>query len=291
MNLLEWTDTLLQGVLLGGLYALFAMGLSITYGVMRLVNIAHGDFILLASYLALAAAQSLGAHPFVVLPLVVAVMAALGYTLQRALLNRTLGPDLLPPLLVCFGMAVLIRNGLLVAFSADSMSLDIGALATASLPLGQGLAVGVFPLLVFGLALGLLGGIHLLLGRTALGMQLRATADDPATAALMGLDTRHVYALALALAFALVGVAGVCAGARTSFTPETGPAALLYAFEAVVIGGLGSLGGTFAGAVVLGVAQAVGAKIDAGLGILAGHLVFLAVLAFKPDGLFPKTRG
>jgi branched-chain amino acid transport system permease protein len=287
----EILDTLLQGVMLGGLYALFALGLSITYGVMRLVNIAHGDFIVLAAYAALVMAQTLGAHPFVVLPLVVITMAALGYLIQRALFNRTLGPDLLPALLVSFGLAVLIRNGLLQVFSADSMSLDVGALATASIALGDGLAVGVFPLGVFVSALVLMGGIHLLFRKTTLGMALRATADDPATAALMGLDARHVYGVALALSFALVAVGGVAAGVRTSFTPESGPASLLYAFEAVVIGGLGSMGGTFAGAVVLGMAQAVGAKVDAGLGILAGHLVFLAVLAFKPEGLFPRTRG
>jgi branched-chain amino acid transport system permease protein len=286
----EFIDTLLQGVLLGGLYALFALGLSITYGVMRLVNIAHGDFIVLAAYAALVAVRLLGAHPFVVLPLVVLVMASLGYVIQRALFNRTIGPDLLPAL-VSFGMAVLIRNGLLQVFSADSMSLDVGALATASIELGGGLAVGVFPLLVFVTALALMAGVHLLFQKTSLGMALRATSDDPATAALMGLDARHVYAVALALAFALVAVGGVASGVRTSFTPEAGPASLLYAFEAVVIGGLGSLAGTFAGAVVLGVAQAAGAKVDAGMGILAGHLVFLAVLAFRPHGLFPRTRG
>lgn len=286
----EWLDTVVQGVLLGGLYALFALGLSITYGVMRLVNIAHGDFIVLAAYAALPLVSGLGWHPFAALPVVVAAMAALGYVLQVALLNRTLGPDILPPLLVTFGLSIVIQNGLLEAFSADARSLQVGALQTASLQLGDALTVGGLPLLVFGVALALTWAVSLLFSKTSVGIALRATSDDPATAGLMGIRARHVYGLALGLSFALVAVGGVFSGIRTTFTPDAGPLSLLFAFEAVVIGGLGSLWGTFAGAVILGVSQAVGAKIDSGLGIMFGHLVFLAVLLFKPDGLFAKTR-
>jgi branched-chain amino acid transport system permease protein len=131
-------------------------------------------------------------------------------------------------------------------------------------------------------------GVSLLFSKTTVGIALRATSDDPATASLMGIRAKHVYALALALSFALMAVGGVFSGIRTTFTPDSGPVSLLYAFEAVVIGGLGSLWGTFAGAVVLGVAQALGAKMDAGFGILAGHLVFLLVLVAKPNGLFAR---
>lgn len=286
----EWLDTVVQGVLLGGLYALFALGLSITYGVMRLVNIAHGDFIVLAAYAALPLVSGLGWHPFAALPVVVAAMAALGYVLQVALLNRTLGPDILPPLLVTFGLSIVIQNGLLEGFSADARSLQVGALQTASLQLGDSLTIGGLPLLVFGVALGLTWALSLLFSRTSVGIALRATSDDPATAGLMGIRAGHVYGLALGLSFALVAVGGVFSGIRTTFTPDAGPLSLLFAFEAVVIGGLGSLWGTFAGAVILGVSQTVGAKIDSGLGIMFGHLVFLAVLLFKPDGLFARTR-
>ena len=288
--MIEWLDTLIQGVLLGGLYALFAIGLSITYGVMRLVNIAHGDFIVLAAFFALGLAKALNAHPFVVMPIVAVLMFMLGYGLQRVLLNRTLGPDILPPLLVTFGLAVLIQNGLLEAFTADARSLQIGELQTASLNLSESLAIGWFPLMVFAVAVGLTFGVDLLFRKTSVGMALRATSDDPDTAALMGIRAHHVYGLALGLSFALVGIGGVFSGIRTTFTPDAGPLSLLYAFEAVVIGGLGSLWGTFAGAVILGVAQAVGAKLDAGMGILLGHLVFLAVLLFKPTGLFSRAR-
>ena len=286
----DWIGTIIQGSLLGGLYALFAIGLSIKYGVMRVVNIAHGDFIVLAAYLALIPISMLGVHPFVVILPVAIVMFGLGYLLQRVLLNRTIGPDILPPLLVTFGLSILIQNGLLEIFTADSQALQVGELSTASLTLGGGITIGVFPLIVFLVSLGLTWGISLLFNKTSVGMSLRATSDDPATAGLMGIRAKHVYAMAMGLSFALVAVGGVLSGARTTFTPASGPASLLYAFEAVVIGGMGSLWGTFAGAVILGIAQAIGAEVNAGFGVLFGHLVFLAVLIFKPTGLFARTK-
>lgn len=287
--MIEWIDTIIQGSLLGGLYALFAIGLSITYGVMRLVNIAHGDFMILAAYIALPLVSGLALSPLAVIPAVAMVMFALGYLLQRSLLNRTLGADILPPLLVTFGFSIVIQNGLREVFSSDSRSLPLGALETASLSIGDSIAIGWFPLIAFLVALALALLLNLMLTRTRTGMALRATSDDPATASLTGIRSAHVYGLAMALSFTLVAVGGIFSGIRTTFTPEAGPLSLLYSFEAVVIGGLGSVWGTFAGAVILGVAQAIGAKFDAGLGILAGHLVFLAVLLMRPKGLMEKT--
>ena len=285
----EWIATIIQGVLTGGLYALFAIGLSLTYGVMRLVNIAHGDFIMLAAYIALVLVTASGIHPFVALPIVVIVMFGLGYFLQRTLLNRTLGSDILPPLLVTFGMSIIIQNGLLEGFSADAKSLDVGELATASLHIGENMAIGWFPLITFLTAASLTLGLTLLFKKTSLGMAFRATSDDQETAQLMGIKSRHVYGLAMGAAFALMAVGGVFLGIKTSFTPDMGPSFLLYAFEAVVIGGLGSFWGTFAGAVLLGVAQGIGYKLNPGWGILVGHIVFLTVLIFRPTGLFAKT--
>ncbi|MGH8688333.1 MAG: branched-chain amino acid ABC transporter permease [Burkholderiales bacterium] len=287
---LEWTNTVLQGVLLGGLYGMFAMGLSLIWGVMRLVNIAHGDFILLAAYVALVFGQAAGLDPLAALPLVAIAMAALGYVLQRTVLNRTLGKGLLPPLLVTFGLSVVVQNLLLQGFSADSQALRAESLTTASLRLGESIAVGWFPLGVFVAALAMGLGLQLLFSRTAFGRVLRATSDDHETVQLVGVDEKRTYARAMAIAFALMAVAGVFLGMRTSFTPTDGPANLLFAFEAVVIGGLGSFWGTFAGGVILGVAQAVGFRLDPGWGLLVGHFVFLGVLLFKPEGLFPKTR-
>ena len=286
----EAADTIIQGLLLGGLYALFAIGLSITYGVMRLVNIAHGDFLVLAAYLALWPVMNLHMNPFVAILPVVVLMFCLGYTLQRVILNRTMGANFLAPMLVTFGISIILRNGLQQIYHSDSRSFDIGTLGTDSIHLGPRIAIGEFPLLVFVVSVILTLATSLLFSRTRIGIALRATSDDAQTAGLMGIRAKRTYAIALGLSLALVAVGGVFAGIRTTFTPESGPASLLYAFEAVVIGGMGSFWGTFAGAVILGVAQGAGAKIGAGFGILTGHLVFLAVLALKPTGLFERSR-
>ena len=286
----EWINILLQGLMTGGLYALFAAGLSISFGIMRVINIAHGDFAVLAAYLAVALVASTGIDPFAAMLLVVPLMALLGYGLQRLILNRTLGTDVLPPLLVTFGFSIIIQNLLLAIFSADTRGLATGTLGTDSLALGGDVAVGWLPLLIMTTAVALLAGLQWLFVRTGLGRAFRATADDPTTARLMGIDNKHVYAIAMALAMAFVAVAGFFLAVRANISPTDGPARLIYAFEAVIIGGMGSLWGTLAGGIVLGIAQAVGLMFDPGWGILAGHLTFLAVLVLRPNGLFPRTR-
>lgn len=288
--MIEWVNSILQGVLTGGLYALFATGLAIIFGVMRLVNITHGDFIVLAAFVALVVVEGTGVGPFVSLIAVIPIMAVFGYVLQRGVLNPTLGPDLLPPLLVTFGLSIVVQNLLLEVFSADSQRLKIGAFETLSINLTENLAVGVFPLIIFVTAVVLIFAIQLVFNRTSLGRAFRATSDDPVTAQLMGIDHSHVYGLAMALALVLVAIAGVFLGVRTNFDPSVGPSRLLFAFEAVIMGGLGSLWGTLAGGIILGVAQNIGAKIDPGFQILAGHITFLVVLAIRPNGLFPRTR-
>jgi len=287
---MQWVNAIVQGVLIGGLYALFAAGLSLIFGVMRLVNIAHGDLIVLASYLALVVVTTLGLDPLTSLVVVVPAMAVIGYALQRLILNRTLGDDLLPPLLVTFGLSVIIQNGLLEWFTADSRKLTAGAIEVQAMQVLPGIWIGFLPLLQFAVTVAIIGGLQLLFYRTAFGRAFRATSDDPAVAQLMGLDTRHVFALAMALSLAVVAVAGVFLAVRTNFDPAIGPARLIYGFEAVIIGGLGSLWGTLAGGVILGVAQAIGAQIDPGWQVLAGHLVFIAILAVRPQGLFPKVQ-
>jgi branched-chain amino acid transport system permease protein len=286
----DWVNVIVQGVLVGGLYAMFAAGLSLIFGIMRLVNIAHGDLIVLAAYLALVATETLGIGPLAALLIVAPAMALIGYALQRLVLNRTLGDDLLPPLLVTFGLSVIIQNGLLELFSADSRKLQAGAIEVASFPLG-GISIGLLPLLSFAVAVAVIAALQFVLYRTALGRAFRATADDPSVAQLMGLDNRHIFGLAMALSLAVVAVAGVLLAVRANFDPAIGPARLIFGFESVIIGGLGSLWGTLLGGILLGVAQAIGAQIDPGWQTLAGHLVFLLVLAVRPEGLFPKVRG
>jgi branched-chain amino acid transport system permease protein len=287
---MAWFSVVAQGCLIGGLYALFAVGLSLTFGIMRLVNIAHGDLITLAAFLALIVAETLGLYPLATLVIVVPVMFALGYGLQRGVLNRTLGESILPPLLVTFGMSIVIQNALLEVFGADTHRLVVGSLETASLTLPGGVAIGVFPLIIFLVAVAIIGGLQLMFYRTDIGRAFRATSDDPVTVELMGADNRHLYGLAMAIALAVTAFAGVFLAVRTNFDPSIGPSRLIYAFEAIIIGGLGNLWGTLAGAVILGIAQSIGAAIKPDLQILAGHVAFLIVLAVRPNGLFPRMR-
>lgn len=286
---MQWINTVAQGILLGGLYALYGTGLSLIFGVMRLVNLAHGDFIVVGAYLALVATQLLGLSPLASLLVVVPILFGLGVALQRGILNRTLGQGLMPPLLITFGLSVILQNALLLAFSADSRGLDAGNIESASLNMG-GVALGVLPMITFGTAVLLLVGLQYFFYRTSLGRAFRATSDDPATAELMGIDSRAIYGLAMGLSLAIVGIAGVLLGIRTTFAPADGPARLIFAFETVIIGGLGNLWGTLAGGIILGLAQNIGAQVNPTWFQLAGHAVTLLVLAFRPTGLFARTR-
>jgi len=286
---MEWVGAIVQGTLLGGLYALFAAGLSLIFGVMRLVNIAHGDLIILAAYMGLTTTVLLGVHPFVALLVVMPLMAALGYVLQRGILNQTLGPDILPPLLVTFGLSVIIQNALLEGYTADPQKLSGGAIETASVDVGS-ITVGVLPLVTFGIAVAVIATLQFIFYRTSLGRGFRAVSDNGDIAQLMGLNKAHVFGLAMALAMAVVAIAGILLGMRTSFDPAIGGGRLIFGFEAVIIGGLGNLWGTLAGGVILGVAQTIGGKIDPGFQTLAGHIAFLVVLAIRPGGLFPRVE-
>lgn len=283
-----WLNTLIQGIMTGGLYAMFAVGLSMIFGVMKLVNVAHGDLIVLAAYVALVATQTLGLDPLASLVVVVPVMALVGYLLQRGLLNRTMGSDLLPPLLVTFGLSVILQNGLLQLFSADTQRLQAGSLETATVQLGDFVSVGLLPLLQLVLAVLVIAGLQFVFYRSSLGRSFRAVSDDPEIAQLMGLDKRHVFGLAMALSLAVVGLAGVLLAIRTNFDPAIGPTRLIFGFEAVIIGGLASLWGTLAGGILLGVVQAVVASFNPEWQILAGHIAFLLVLAIRPQGLFGR---
>src|SRR6516164_7360757 len=286
----DWLDALVQGVLLGGLYALFAAGLSLMFGVMRLVNLAHGDLIVLAAFAILVVAGKLGLDPFVAVLVAGPILFVIGYTLQHVLLNRTLGRDLLPPLLVTFGLSIIIQNGLLQLFSADSQRLRSGAIETASIPIGGGIAVGVVPLLTLISAIAVILILNLIFYRTPIGRAFRATSDDLDVAQLMGIQIDRIFATAMGLAFVVIAIAALYLGLRANFDPTIGPARLIYAFEAVIIGGLGSFWGTLVGGIVLGLAQTIGARIDPEWQILAGHLAFLAVLAIRPRGLFPRAQ-
>ena len=283
-----WIDSLIQGILLGGLYALFAAGLSLVFGIMRLVNLAHGDLIVFSAYITLAFVSLLGLHPFVAAFMAVPVMFGIGWLLQQLVLNRVLGPDILPPLLVTFGLSIVLQNALLETWSADSRRLSVGALETASLSLGP-ITVGVLPVMTFVTAIIVIVALNQISFKTELGRAFRATSDDPVTAQLMGIRPNSIFATAMGLAMVIAVIAALYLGIRANFDPSIGPARLIYAFEAVIIGGLGSLWGTLLGGIIISVAQTLGATINPEWQILAGHIAFLVVLSIKPRGLMPRA--
>jgi branched-chain amino acid transport system permease protein len=288
-----WLDQIVQGVLLGGYYALIACGLSFMYGVMRIINLAHGSLAVLAAFLVWYCSDRFGMSPFVALAIVVPVMALLGWLLQRTVLDRSLRSGALTPLLSTFGIAIVVDNLLFERFGADTRSLApaVGDLAYNSFNLPGGLTVGALALLTFGVAIALLVGLQLFLTYTPLGRAIRATSDDADTAELVGIDSRTVYAAAAAIALATVGIAGTFLGLRATFDPYAGDTQLIFAFEAVVIGGAGSLWGTLLGGIALGVAQNIGSQISPQGFLIAGHALFFAVLAvrFLAAGRAPST--
>jgi branched-chain amino acid transport system permease protein len=273
-------NQLLQGVFLGGYYALLACSLSFLFGVMRIVNLAHGSIVVVSAFLLFVLADRAELSPWLALLVVVPLMAGLGWLLQRLVLDRSLRGGLLVPLLATFGLAIVLDNALFETFGADTRSLSpyIGDLSFDSWSLTEDISIGQLDVLNLAAAVLLLGGLQLLLARTRTGRAIRATAEDPATVGLIGIDARKVYAMATALALAVAAVAGAFLAMRATFDPYAGGAQLIFAFEAVVIGGFGSLWGTLAGGIVLGVAQNIGAAIDPAGFFIAGHAIFLAVL-------------
>ncbi len=286
--LVPWINQLLQGILLGGLYTMFATGLSLSAGVMRFVNIAHGDFIVLACFALLVLTTALGLNPVVATLIVLPFAFLFGFGLQRFLLQRVVGQNVLLVILVTFGLSIIIENGLLEGFGADTRKVSGGWLETATVALGQGINVGLFQVLTFIAAVALVAVLDLLLYRTGIGAKIRAVSDDVAAADLIGLSSGRIYAVAMGISFVTVGIAAGFMSIWTNFDPASGPTRLLIAFEVVVLGGLGSLWGSLAGGIVLGIAQSIGGQWDITWQMLAGHIIFLLVLAVRPQGLFPR---
>jgi branched-chain amino acid transport system permease protein len=277
-------DAVVQGLLLGGLYAQYAIGMALMFGVMRIVNIAHGDLVILLALIGISLAAAFKLSAAFVILLLMPLGAAIGWTLQRGLLNRVVGSDPLPSLIATFGLSMALQNFMLEVWSADTRSLSAGELSTLSVPVGP-LYLGVLPIVVFGFAVVLTGGLHALLQVTPFGRALRAASVDREAASLSGINTKAVYSRATAIAVGILGAAAVFQATRTSVAPADGGFQLIYAFEAVIVGGMGSIWGAFLGALILGVAQVVGSRIVPGWGILFGHIVFLIVLTVRPQGL------
>ena len=284
---MAWVNAIIQGILTGGLYALFACGLSLMFGVMKVVNLAHGDLAILGGYIALGVIAVTHVPVLWSVVIVVPIMAALGYVMQRTMIQASLDRSVLTTLLVTFGLSVVIENGLLQFVNADSHSLGIGnSIITKSFSIGSQIQIAYLLVLIFAVAVAVLLGLQYFLSSSRYGRLIRAVADDREAAQLSGVDYRHVFGIAAAIAFGTVALAGIAYGMYSQFAPTTGTdTILLFAFAAVVIGGLGSLWGTLLGGVVLGVAQQIGAQINISYEVLAGYIVLLAVLVFRPQGL------
>lgn len=283
-----WINQIVQGILVGGLYAMFAMGLSLSAGVMRFINIAHGDLIVLVCFLVLSLTSALGLSPLVAVIVLLPLGFAGGYLLQRGLLERVLGQGVLPVILVTFGLSIIIQNGLQGGYGADTRKVPAGAIETATIHVMAGVNVGMLPLIIFTSSVLLVFLLDRLLYRTRIGSRIRAVSDDPDAANLIGLSSSHVYAIAMGLVGLTITISAGFMSIWTNFDPTSGPSRLLIAFEAVVLGGLGSLWGTLAGGILLGVAQAIGGQFDAAWQILAGHIAFLVIFTLRPQGLFPR---
>jgi len=282
-----WIETILNGIFLGSLYGMLGLGLALAFGVMRVINISHGEFIVLAAYFAVMLSAGLpGLHPILFLVPIAIAAFAIGWVYQSALLNRVAqSPDILVPMLVTFGVSIVLRNAMLEIFGANPMAVDAGAFARASFDLA-GLKIGLLPLTTLVIAVALFAALHTIIRRTAFGRTVRAAADNPQVLRLMGVDPKKIYAAVMGLSLALAGIAGLLLAMRTSFTANSGIDRILIAFEVVVLGGMGSFWGALVAGMLLGVTQLVGFRFDANSGLLYAHMLFFMFLIVRPNGLF-----
>lgn len=282
----ELAQPILNGILLGGLYALIAIGMSMMFGIVKLVNLAHGDMMILSSYLAMVFAAWLGINPFFTLVLTIPAMFIIGFLFQGFLINRVLGKGMEPPLLVAFGVSIILQNLLLTIFTPDARSI-ISSVAIRSIVVTDYLSISVLYLVNFLTGLVVIALLYLFFQKTYLGRAIRAASDDQVAAQLMGINTKRTYGFAMGIAMMTAAVAGMLVGMTFTFYPHTGPQYLIIAFGVVVIGGLGSIKGTFVGGFILAMAQLLGAHyFGPGFQLLSGYLVLLIVLAVRPQGIF-----
>jgi branched-chain amino acid transport system permease protein len=284
---MAWVNAVIQGILTGGLYALFACGLSLLFGVMKVVNLAHGDLATVAGYVGVGVVAAIHMPFLWSVPIVVLAMAVLGYVLQRSVIQAALSRGELTTLIVTFGLSIVIENGLLQFFTSDSRGLAVGdSFTISSFSIGSQITIAWLNVYIFLLAVVVLLALQWFLSGSKYGRLIRAVADDREAAQLSGADYRHVFGIAAAIAFGTVALAGLSYGLTTTISPTTGTdTILLFAFAAVVIGGLGSLWGTLIGGIVLGVAQQIGAQINISYEQLGGYVIFLLVLVVWPQGL------
>lgn len=277
---------LISAILLGGYYAVLATGLAFMFSVMNIINLAHGALIVLAAFGLYVLGADIGVPLVIALPIMAVAMFALGFLLHRVVLSRASGGGELLPILATFGIAIILDNLMFQTFGADSKSLAplVGDLAWASFELPGFIFVGKISVFTLVAAVGMIGALEWMLRNTALGHRIQATSQDRATASLLGIDTARTAAIATGIALATGVVAAAALGLRSAWGPYDGSAQLLFAFEAVVIGGLGSMWRVLIGAMVLALAQSLGAMVHPQGFLICGHLAFLAAVFVRLQG-------
>ena len=283
--MIEYLDPLINGILLGGLYGVVGIGLSMVFGIMRQVNLAHGDLMILSSYFSLFFLQVLGLHPLVTLILVAPLMFFIGYFIQLFLFNRVMQRGMEPFLMISFGLSIIIQNALLLVFTPDARSLET-TLVIKSVDVFGWFNIPLIYLINFAVGLIVLTALQQFMKRTYLGWAINASADNETAAKLMGINAKKIYAYTMGIAAVTAAISGVLVGMTFTFYPHSGTQYLIIAFGVVIIGGLGSLPGTFLGGLVLGVSQLFGGRIlGPGFQLLSGYIILLIILTIRPQGI------
>ena len=283
--MIEYLEPLINGILLGGLYGVVGIGLSMVFGIMRQVNLAHGDLMILSSYFSLLFLQVLGLHPLVTLILAAPLMFFIGYLIQIFLFNRVMQRGMEPFLMISFGLSIIIQNTLLLTFTPDARSLET-TLVIKSVDAFGLFNIPLIYLVNFGVGALVLMALQQFMKRTYMGWAINAAADNETAAKLMGINPKKVYAYAMGIAAVTAAISGVLVGMTFTFYPHSGTQYLIIAFGVVIIGGLGSLPGTFVGGLILGVSQLFGGRIlGPGFQLLSGYIILLIILTVRPQGL------
>ena len=277
-------QTIINGILLGGLFAVLGVGMTIIFGIVKLTNLAHGEFVILGAFCSTLLMEALNVDPILTLIITIPLMFIIGMVLQSVLINRVMLRGSEPALLVTFGLSIILQDAMLLLFTADARKMNVSYTnSTISLP--GGLYIPVLDLVLLIISLITILVLTLFLRRTYMGRAIRDTSDDTVAAALMGVSIKKSYAVAMGIAMATAAVAGLCVGMRWTFYPSSGGEYLLRAFGVVVIGGMGSIPGALVGGLVFGLAQVIG---GANYGLLASYVVLIIMLAVRPQGLFSK---
>ncbi len=285
--LTDLASPIVIGTLLGGLYVVNALGLSLVFGVLKVINVAHGALVVLASYVAYSALMSFGLDPLVWMLPAIPLFFLLGMLIEKYLLNRAVKKSADAALIIAFGIALIIQNGLQIIYSPQSRSL-FPDYSMKTFQIGE-IYIPLVYILDFIAALLVMVVIHQFLRRTYLGQSITAASQDRQTAELMGINSTRVYQIAFGIAMVLASIAGIFLGLTFPFNPTSGNAQLIIAFGVIILGGLGSMVGTFLGGMIFGLSQTLGGHFLGPTGqLLVPFVMVLVVLTIRPQGLFGR---